>query len=192
MDKRIITCATALLLFSGAAHAHPAHGEAGLTSGFLHVFAGVDHLAVMVAIGALAAGQSGAKRWALPILFTLALVLATAGASVGGVSSAAFGELAILGSIVALGAVLAFGWRPALEAAAPIAICFGMLHGYVHGVEVNVASEATFLVGLGVGSFVLTSIGVVLGAVATLRPLVRLGGTSMLFGAVLVVLGLTV
>jgi hydrogenase/urease accessory protein HupE len=59
---RILTSATLLTLLPLAAQAHPGHElHASFAAGLMHPLTGLDHLAVLLCLGVLAAGAGGAE-----------------------------------------------------------------------------------------------------------------------------------
>jgi urease accessory protein len=100
--------------------------------------------------------------WLLPLTFPAVMA---AGAAVG-MSGVALPwvEIAIAGSVLVLGAVVALGLRPALTVSLPLIAFFALAHGYAHGVELPAntsalgysacfvaATAALHLAGLGLG-----------------------------------------
>src|SRR5262245_7362162 len=66
---KLILSAT-LLLAPTAALAHTGHGAtASLFAGLAHPLSGLDHLTVMLAVGALAALKGGRALWLWPLTF---------------------------------------------------------------------------------------------------------------------------
>lgn len=60
--RRALACPLfLLLLFSGAAQAHPGHGGS-LGAGFAHPFSGLDHLLTMIVAGVWGAQLGGRAR----------------------------------------------------------------------------------------------------------------------------------
>src|SRR5690242_17144779 len=68
--------ATALLLVvSSSAAAHPFHPiSPGFVAGFVHPFAGLDHLLAMVAVGLWSAQFGGRWLWTIPLTFIAAML----------------------------------------------------------------------------------------------------------------------
>jgi hypothetical protein len=71
--KRQILLFAALLLPT-VAYAHPGHADAGMVSGFMHPFNGLDHLVAMLAVGVWAARNAGMKRWLTPAAFLVGMI----------------------------------------------------------------------------------------------------------------------
>jgi urease accessory protein len=126
--------ALALLLCCSAASAHETHGAAGgLLSGFLHPFAGLDHMVAMVAVGLWGAFLGAPALWLLPLVFPL--VMAVGGAlGVLGVGVPMV-ELGIAVSALVLGLAVLLAARPPLWVAALLVGIFAIFHGHAHGTE---------------------------------------------------------
>ena len=68
--KKMLSIATLLVLAAGPALAHPGHGStASFAAGIAHPFGGLDHIAVMVAVGLWAALKGGRALWVWPAAF---------------------------------------------------------------------------------------------------------------------------
>src|SRR5271165_1586221 len=109
--------------------------QSGLSfaAGVQHPFSGGDHLAAMVAIGLWAALIGGNRIYFWPLAFMLAMLgggfLAHEGIYIP------YTDLAAAASVLILGlAITALLNAPAPIGAAVIA-CFGIAHGYAHGIE---------------------------------------------------------
>ena len=130
-----VLLATAAASTSALAHTGvESHLHMGFMAGFLHPFTGLDHMAVMLAIGlwsALIAKQCGRDMLWGPLGFANVLL---AGAALGmqGVQIAAVEPL-IAASLVACGLLVL--WRLPLRgvAAALLAGTFAVFHGLAHG-----------------------------------------------------------
>lgn len=167
---------TALLAATLPAAAHTGAGA----SGFLHPFAGLDHVLAMVAVGMLVAQGGG---WRLPGAFLVAMAIGAvaglAGLAVPGV------ELAIALSVAALGLGLALALPSAGGAALAAVAAFGFCHGLAHGTEAAAGGGAPIIIGMLAGTAVLHAVGALAGH--TLRGGLALRGA----GAAMVVAGLT-
>lgn len=180
---RLPILAAAFSLVAGTAQAH-APGAFGLTAGLTHPFLGADHLMAMVAVGLLAV-QQGGKPWLLPAVFVAAMA---AGLGLGALGVGGAVEAGIIGSVIVLGALVAWGRAlPAGVLAAVVALS-AALHGHAHGLEMPAESSAlAYAVGALAGTAVLHGLGV--GAARMLRgTAVRACGAA--FAAVAVVLSL--
>ena len=160
--KSLILLACAAL--PGAALAHPghAHGPA-LLAGYLHPFGGVDHLLLMLGVGAWAALLS--RRWMGPAASLPAMVLGVmAGAAGAGLPGL---EILLAGSLVVMGLVLAGVLRAAPAIAGSLVIAMAALHGYAHGAEMSPGvSVWLYSLGLTLASLTLQLAGMGLGRLA--------------------------
>jgi urease accessory protein len=123
-----------------AALAHTGHMEpGGFMHGFEHPLGGLDHLLAMVAVGLWAAQSGGRALLALPAAFVGAMILGGL-AGMAGLPLPAV-EFGILGSVLALGALVAFQPKLSVGVCAVITAAFAVFHGYAHGVEMPVAAS---------------------------------------------------
>src|SRR3972149_877291 len=68
--KRLVLTLLVLTLGSSAAFAHVGHGAtASFSAGLGHPLGGLDHIAVMIAVGLWAALKGGRALWAWPAAF---------------------------------------------------------------------------------------------------------------------------
>lgn len=119
-------------------HAHP-----GFITGFMHPLTGLDHLAVMGAVGlwsALAARRAGPDVLWGPLGFAAMLLL---GAVLGlqGIHVAAV-EPMIAASLLVTGLLVITRWRIAGIAAALLVGMFAVFHGLAHGRELASSDHA--------------------------------------------------
>lgn len=154
---------TAFVFLASPVLAHTGVGSvSGVSAGFGHPIAGVDHVLAMIAVGLLAARLGGWSLWFVPAAFVAMMavggVLGVAGATVP------FVEQGIIGSVIILGAVLAVGrWMPVAVAVSMVGT-LAVFHGYAHGAEMPVnagglsygigfvaATALLHIVGLGLG-----------------------------------------
>ncbi|MGH7997109.1 MAG: HupE/UreJ family protein [Opitutaceae bacterium] len=159
-----------VLFFATAclAEAHPGHGPASLSTGFIHPLTGWDHLAAMVAVGLWAAQIGGRAKWALPVAFVGSMVLGAA-AGVAGLAPGG-AEWGILASVFILGTVIAAAIRPPVWAAVTVAAVAGTCHGIAHGAEMPANSNTVlFLVGMIIATALLHALGVAAGSYAAGR-----------------------
>jgi urease accessory protein len=84
-------------------------------------------------------------RW-LPLGFVIGMIAGSVFGMIG--LELPFVELGIAGSVVLLGAIVALGSRVPFGAAFAMTVAFGGLHGFAHGQELPIASNA-LLYGLG-------------------------------------------
>lgn len=127
-------------LLPSVAFAHPGHETAGMLSGMLHPLLGWDHLIAMVAVGMLAVMGRKKIAWQLPVAF-VSFMLVGALLGMNGFAIPAV-ETGILLSLVALGALLAFGRASYLPALTVGCALFGTLHGNAHGIELPANAAA--------------------------------------------------
>ena len=150
------------LVLSGAALAHPDHGEViGFAAGFNHPVHGLDHLLAMLAVGVLAARAGGRMTWALPLSFILAMI---AGAGLGLAGMATPGvEPMIAASVLVLGLLMAKAARVGV-AVIPLVAVFALFHGAAHGAAAAAGSELTgYFAGFTLATLALHAIGVAMG-----------------------------
>ena len=184
--KKMLSIVTLLMLGAGPALAHPGHGStASFAAGIAHPFGGLDHIAVMVAVGLWAALKGGRALWLWPAAF-VGVMLAGAGLGMAHVPVPLV-EPGILASVVALGLLVALAVDlPVWTGAATVAV-FALLHGHAHGTEVaETVSGAEYVAGFALATVTLHGVGIGFAQLMTrahLRPLVRIAG------AVCVVIG---
>lgn len=137
MKSTMSRCLLGLFCFGGVwpvaeAHSLGADG-AGLVSGLIHPFVGVDHLLAMIAIG-IWAGQLGGKAvWRIPLAFIGAMVL---GSSLGFLGLALpMVEPVIASSVLVLGLIIAGSVRLSMLAVTGVVGFFALFHGLAHGLE---------------------------------------------------------
>jgi urease accessory protein len=113
----------------------------GVLPGFTHLFAGLDHFVTMVAIGIWGARLGRRARWLLPLTFAMGI---TAGGVLGlsGPSLRAI-EIGVLGSAVALAAIVALRPHATLPAGCVFVGLAAIFHGHVHGTEIPAGAAAT-------------------------------------------------
>jgi urease accessory protein len=135
-------------LFAIPAFAHTGTGFHlhGFEDGMMHPFTGSDHLLAMVAVGLWAAFLGGRAVWALPLAFLSAMIVGGIAGQAGLVFPAL--EILIAASVVALGAVLAFGLSLPVSLGAALCAAFALAHGMAHGVEMP-TNAAGIAYGLG-------------------------------------------
>ena len=146
---------TLLLTFLATtpAHAHHAMGGKpvttafeGFLSGIAHPLIGMDHLAMIVAIGVLAASMR--PGFLLAALFVLAAMLGSSLHLLG--MSLPWSEQLIALSVVAVGGILALRKSPHSGIVLGICAVAGVLHGYAYGESIFGAEPtplAVYLVG---------------------------------------------
>jgi urease accessory protein len=171
-------CALAAAAAPAAAFGHTGHDAAtGLLSGFIHPFAGLDHVAAMVAVGLWAARLGAGGMVVLPAAFVLTMasgaVLAFQGVGLPAV------ELALALSVIALGVLVALEVRVPAAAAAGLVAGFALFHGNAHGGEMAPgASALPYAAGFLVATVALHVAGMAM-ARAFPRHALRLGGGAV-------------
>jgi urease accessory protein len=181
-----ILFATLLMLGATPAFAHPGHGAAvSFAAGVAHPLSGLDHIAVMVAVGLWAALKGGRALWVWPAAFVGVML---AGGALGMAHVALpFVEPGILASVVVLGLMVALAVDLPVWTGAAIVAVFALLHGHAHGSEVaeNIGG-IEYMAGFALATTTLHAIGIAFAQLMTraqLRPLIRIAG------AVCVVIG---
>ncbi len=184
---------------SGSALAHTgvdAHQHMGFMSGFLHPFTGLDHMAVMLAIGlwsALIAQKFDREMLWGPLGFANVLLL---GAALGmeGVDIPAV-EPMIAVSLMAAGLLVLIRLPLRGVGAALLAGAFALSHGVSHGYELaNNINAFPALAGMVSATVLLHTIGLALGwslRGANVWVPRMLGGAVAAFGSALLLLQLT-
>ena len=185
--------AFALALVPTLAHAHPGHGATtgGVGWGLAHPFSGLDHILAMIAVGLWAVQLGKRALWLLPLSFVCSMVVGAA-LGMGGVRLP-FVEPAILGSVIGLGALVAFATRLPLSASAALVSIAALFHGQAHGSEMPAnASGLLTAAGFVLATATLHAAGIALGLTlqhtAQQRTL-RLAGAAILSAAFLIGLG---
>lgn len=137
---------TSLIAAPAFAHTGTGFHLHGWEDGMMHPFTGSDHLLAMIAVGLWAAYLGGRALWVLPAAFLAAMALGGALGHAGVVLPAL--ETLIAASVLALGAVLAFGLSVPVMLGAVLCGAFALAHGMAHGAEMP-ANAAGFAYGLG-------------------------------------------
>ena len=180
----VVTLAMTGLNSAALAHVGD-HSHMSFAEGLAHPFTGLDHVLAMVAVGLWAAQLGRPAVWLLPATFPVVMAI---GAAVGmSGSEMPWVEIGVAGSVVALGAAIAFAYRPSLAASAALIALFALLHGYSHGVELPTdASGLTYGAGFVAATLTLHMIGIAIGLLANRIP-VRYGARAA--GAAIAVTG---
>jgi urease accessory protein len=188
---------TAILLASlTPAFAHHVMGGAtpvtfgqGLLSGLAHPVIGFDHLAVVIAVGCLAA----AHRAGVGLIagFVLAMMIGVA-THVRGINVVA-SETLLAAVVIALGAAILF--RHAIGTALMIALFTfaGLLSGYALGESITGAERgplSAYFVGLAIVQLVLALVVVWLARRFALQPDATLNANVRIVGAIVIGVGL--
>lgn len=181
-------------LSSSSAFAHTGLGDAhGFAHGFVHPLSGLDHILAMVAVGLFAAHLGGRALWLVPLAFVVTMAVAGAMGAAG--VPLPFMEVGIALSVVALGLIVAFRFKPPVAAAMALVGFFAVFHGHAHGAELpEDASGLACGIGFMLATALLHATGVgarlVLGGTARLRGerILRLAGGAISFaGCVLLI-----
>jgi urease accessory protein len=177
--KRILSAAALLALGVGPALAHPGHVEASsFLAGVAHPLSGLDHIAVMIAVGLWAALKGGRALWVWPAAFVGLMLV---GGALGMAHVALpFVEPGILASVVALGLLVALAVDLPVITGAAIVGVFALFHGHAHGSEVaENLSGIEYMAGFAMATATLHLIGIGFAQMMTranLRPCVRAAG----------------
>jgi urease accessory protein len=175
-----------LVLLTAPAHAHVGQPTGfSMAGGFAHPFAGLDHLAAMVAVGLWAAMAGGRRMWIWPLAFVAAML--------GGGFLGQYGvalpvvEPAIAASVAVLGLLVASGVGAPVSIGAVLIGLFAVFHGHAHGTEAPADGWAGYAAGFVLATALLHLAGITLGAglqrAVGALPLRGLGLATALFGA---------
>jgi urease accessory protein len=181
--RRIALAALALFLGTmGGAEAHTQGAAgAGLVEGFSHPLFGLDHLLAMVAVGLWAAQLGGRALWLVPVSF-MSMMAVGGIVALGGFDLPSV-EFGILGSLLALGALVATAARMPTAFGAALVGFFALFHGHAHGAEMpEAASAGLYAAGFIAATGLLHGIGVAVGLYlqgAASRWIVRAGGAAV-------------
>jgi urease accessory protein len=165
LSRRIGAAVLVLVSLHSVASAHVGFHPQGIGDGIAHPFSGLDHILAMVAVGLWASQMGRPAWWLLPLTFPVVMAL---GAVMGFAGLALpWIEIGIAGSVVALGAVIAFALRPSLAVSMALIALFALVHGYAHGTELPAsASPLAYGFGFAAATLVLHAIGLALGALS--------------------------
>jgi urease accessory protein len=181
---RIIACAAVMGLALAApafAHTGIAPHSHGFAAGFLHPLMGLDHLLAMLGVGVWAAQLGKRATWLVPAAF-VAVMIAGAGLALMG-APLPMVEFGIAGSVLAIGALIAFGTRMPVGLAMGLVGLFALFHGHAHGTELpGLAHPAAYGAGFAAATALLHVAGV--GIALALRQLAaklpfRVAGAAM-------------
>jgi len=165
--KRVIIIVAALMGLAAQPVAAHTGGvvASGLGAGMLHPLGGLDHILAMIAVGVLAFQSGGRALWGLPVAFVAMMVLGgLMGAS--GVTMALV-EYGIVGSVVLLGVVIAWGRRMPYGMALALVGVLAVFHGHAHGTEMPLnANGFAYAAGFAVATAFLHAVGIGLSAVS--------------------------
>jgi urease accessory protein len=177
--KRFLLISTAVMAGTVPAFAHVGHGAtASFAAGIAHPLMGIDHIAVMVAVGLWAALKGGRALWLWPVSFVGVMLIGGA----LGMSHVAlpFVEPAILASVVALGLLVALAVDLPVAIGAAVIGAFALFHGHAHGSEVaeNIGGFE-YMAGFAIATASLHFTGIAFAQMMTrahLRPAIRVAG----------------
>jgi urease accessory protein len=134
--------AVSLLGLASSAVAHPGHGIESAAAGFMHTMTGWDHLLMMIAIGLVAAKESGTAKLKMPLTFlcvmAIGILLGLSGYTISGV------ETAVAASVMAMGLLLLVSLPINVALRLVLVALFGLFHGMAHGVEMNMQYQTVF------------------------------------------------
>ncbi len=195
LTSRFVTFGAAALLATPAAAHHAMDGELpqtfmqGLLSGLAHPVIGLDHLAMVIAVG-VAAGLVGSAL-VLPLAFIIATVVGV------GLHLSLFdlpmAELVIALSVVGTGALIASGKSLPLAAYGALFAVIGVFHGYAYGESIVGAEQSplvAYIIGFAVVQFVVASSAAMLTSTAGSAGSVPIG--ARLTGAAVAGIGFTI
>ncbi len=177
--------------FSSAALAHVGGHAGGFTNGLAHPFYGLDHVLAMIAVGLWASQLGRPAVWLLPLTFPMVMAVGAA-LGFGGVALP-WVEIGIAGSVLVLGAAVAFALRPTLMVSVLVIGFFALFHGFEHGMSLPAHGDAlTYGAGFILATLVLHSLGIGLGLLMNRIPLRfaarAAGGAIAAVGVVLLVM----
>lgn len=165
--------AATLVTFGTSAFAHVGGHAADWSDGFAHPFSGLDHTAVIVAIGwaGLARASTAPKgfhpAWVAPALAFLA-AMAT-GALIGGpLLGPNFAEAGVTLSLGLAALALALGARAPLALISAVSVGCGFAHGAIHALEGG--SSQAFILGMLAATALLHLLGLGIGAAVLRAP----------------------
>ncbi len=172
---RIIASAAVMgLALAAPAFAHTGVGahSHGFAAGFLHPLMGLDHMLAMLGVGVWAVQLGKRATWLVPAAF-VAVMIAGAGLALSGIGMPMV-EFGIAGSVLVIGALIAFGTRLPLGLAMGLVGLFALFHGHAHGTELpGFAHPAAYGAGFVAATALLHVAGVAI-AVAVRRHAARL------------------
>jgi urease accessory protein len=164
-----------------AAQAHPAIGAAdSFIARYAHPLSGLDHIAVMLAVGVCAALKGGRAFWIWPAAFIGVVLVGTLLAMAQ--LPLPFVEPAILASLVVMGLVVAMAVNlPFWIGAALIGAC-ALFHGHAHGAEMpETVGQLGYMTGFVVTTAALHLAGIAITLYLSRRrllPLIRATGAA--------------
>jgi urease accessory protein len=179
--KKTFPLATLLVLGASPALAHVGGGStASFAAGVAHPLSGLDHMAVMIAVGLWAALKGGRALWVWPCAFVGVMLV---GGALGMMHvPVPFVEPGILASMVALGLMVALAVDLPVWIGALVIGVFAVFHGHAHGSEVpeNIGG-AEYMAGFALATATLHLVGIGFAltmARVSLRPVIQIVGVS--------------
>jgi urease accessory protein len=160
-------------------------------AGVAHPFSGLDHIAVMVAVGLWAALKGGRALWVWPVAFVGVML---AGCALGMMHMPVpFVEPGILASVVVLGLLVGLAVDVSIVAGATIVAVFALVHGHAHGSEVveNVGC-IEYMAGFALATALLHAVGIAFALLMNRvhwRPAIRTAGAACVLVGVGLVTG---
>ena len=161
----LLILVSAFLLTATPAFAHhpldgktPSNFLEGFLSGVAHPIIGLDHFAIVISVGLLAAIHS--KGFLIPVSFSLTAMLGT-GAHLAGITVPGI-ELLVTGSILLFGLLLVMQDRPNTAILIGLSAIAGLFHGYAYGEAIFGAAMTPLLAYL--AGFTVIQLAVSLGA----------------------------
>lgn len=187
-----LAVSVAMIVIATPVLAHTGQGDGhGLAAGLAHPLLGLDHVLAMVAVGLWAALRGEVARWQWPLAFVGGMLSGFIGARYGLTVPAL--ETLIVGTVIALGAVLAFGLSAPLAAGAGLLALFGATHGVAHGLEIDGAA-LPFAAGFTLATAALHCAGVGIGIAMSRfgsRVAARLAGAGVMLAGLALAAGIT-
>jgi urease accessory protein len=107
------------------------HSHSGFAAGFLHPLTGLDHELAMLGVGVWAVQLGKRAVWLVPISFITVMIVGAVCGIMG--TPLPMVEFGVGGSVLVIGALIAFGARMPLAMA--MVGAFAFFHGHVHGTE---------------------------------------------------------
>jgi len=153
---------------------------ASFAAGVSHPLTGIDHIAVMTAVGLWAALKGGRALWIWPATFVGVML-------VGGALGLThvplpYVEPAILASVVALGILVALAIDLPVWAGGLVIGAFAVFHGHAHASEAaGMVNGAEYMAGFALATASLHSLGIGFALLMTrvhARPLIRMAGIA--------------
>lgn len=182
-----------LILGVSPALAHVGHAAtASFAAGAAHPLGGLDHVAVMVAVGLWAALKGGRALWLWPCAFVGVMLI---GGALGMAQVAVpFVEPAILASVVALGLLVALAVDLPVAAGAVIVSVCALFHGHAHGSEVTeTVGGLQYMAGFAFATATLHVTGIGFAELMTrshMRAVIRVAGGLCVFTGIVMFRGM--